>query len=302
MYRIIYNKIFTILLMSVVLLSAGCSSDEAIEQAGKKEMNFLVQHPGDKLKATSSNFETGDKIGVFVVEEEDGLAAPLQVSGNHTNNAALTFGGSTWQPSKPIYWPETEVNVDVYGYYPYMDIISVDAQPFSVQLDQSLPAAGGALSGYEASDFLWSKATSVGSSAGVVPLKFHHRMTKVVINLVKGADYEGELPDNAEFYIHNTVPTAHIDFATGAVLKDPYGLPQTIKCRKLSKGTFEAILVPQHIESRRPIFEIVAGDVAYLLEDYFIFKSGIQHNFNITINASPEQIKIEIDPSTGDWD
>ncbi len=300
MNRIIYNTIFSLLLLSGLLSLNSCSTIEAIEESDPKEMILLIQHPGSKVRATETNFEADDKIGVFVVEEEEGLSAPLQLSGNHTNNAVLTFNGSAWQPEKPIYW--TDVKVDVYGYYPFMDIISVDAQPYSVKLDQSLASTAENLSGYEASDFLWAKSEAVESSIGAVPLRFHHRMSKVVIKLYKGLDYEGELPENAELFIHNTVPNAHIDFATGAVIKDPYGKPATIKCRKLSSDTFEAVVVPQYIETRRPMIEIVAGDISYLLEDNFIFKSGMKHTFKLTINASPEQIKIEIDPSTGEWD
>ena len=69
----------------------------------------------------------------------------------------------------------------------------------------------------------------------------------------------------------------------------------------MSVDRFEAIVVPQRIETRRPLIEIVANDIVYLLEDNFNFKGGMQHTLNLVINASPEQIKIEIDPSTGEW-
>lgn len=294
-------RILLLNLFAALMLFSSCSDSDIVKKKDDNGiMKFLVQHPSVATRATSSNFELDDKIGVFVVKEIDEASAPLQVSGNHTNNELVTFNGATWESRKPIFWP-TEL-VDIYAYYPYMEIISVDAQPFSVKLDQSSPERVDILSGYEASDFLWTMKSGLEYSEKPVPLQFKHTMSKLVIKLVKGADYEGELPENAEIFIHNTVPSALIDLATGVVLKDPYGKPGTIKCRKVSNDQFEAIIVPQRIETRRPLIEIVANDIAYLLEDNFNFRVGMQHTLNLVINSSPEQIRIEIDPSTGDWD
>lgn len=286
-------------LFAGLLLFSNCSDSDIAEKNEMGIMKFLFLHPAAATRATSSDFEPGDKIGVYVVKEIDNVSAPLQISGNHANNEPVTFNGTIWENRKPIFWP-TE-GVDVYAYYPYMNIISVDAQPFSVKMDQSLPETADALSSYESSDFLWTKKNGLETSETPVPLQFKHRMSKLVIKLVKGAKYEGELPGNAELYIHNTVPSGLIDLATGVVVKDPYGKPGTIKCRKVSVDQFEAIVVPQRIETRRPLIEIVANDIAYLLEDNFNFKGGMQHTLNLVINASPEQIKIEIDPSIGEW-
>lgn len=294
-------RILLLNLFAALMLFSSCSDSDIVKKMDDNGiMKFLVQHPSAATRATSSNFEPKDKIGVFVVKEINEASAPLQVSGNHTNNELVTFNGATWESRKPIFWP-TEL-VDIYAYYPYMEIISVDAQPFSVKLDQSSPERANILSGYEASDFLWTLKSGLEYSEKPVPLQFKHTMSKLVIKLVKGADYEGELPENAELFIHNTVPSALIDLATGVVLKDPYGKPCTIKCRKVSNDQFEAIIVPQRIETRRPLIEIVANDIAYLLEDNFNFRVGMQHTLNLVINSSPEQIRIEIDPSTGDWD
>ena len=293
------KSIYLLILFAGMLLLNGCSTSEVVEKEEQTVMRFTVAYPGSATRATTTNFETGDKIGLYVVKEINSVSAPLQLSGNHASNEPVTFNGTSWEPRRPIYWPEE--HVDIYGYYPFMEIRSVDAQPFAVQTDQSLPGTAESLGGYEASDLLWAKVDSVGVTETAVPLQFSHRMSKLVIRLVKGVDYEGELPDSAQLYIYNTVPTALVDLATGAVVKDPYGKVATIRCRQVSAGVFEAIIVPQRIETRRPLIEIVANDIAYLLEDNFNFRNGMQHTINLVINASPEQIKIEIEPSTGDW-
>ena len=184
--------------------------------------------------------------------------------------------------------------MDAYGYYPYMSLTSVDEQPFSIALDQSTERTGDQLGGYEASDFLWAKTEGVDQSTETVTLQFSHRCSKLVIQLVKGPSYEGELPDSATVYIHNVVPTATIDLATGAVTKDVFGEVATVKARKVNNATYEAIMIPQRIESRRPFIEIVVNNISYLLEDTFQFKAGMQHTLSLVINSNPDQVSVDI--------
>ena len=47
-------------------------------------------------------------------------------------------------------------------------------------------------------------------------VKFAHRMSKLNVRLVRGEDYDGELPEEAEVYVHNTVPSATIDLSQGS--------------------------------------------------------------------------------------
>lgn len=212
---------------------------------------------------------------------------------------AATYDGSSWNLAKKIFWSSNLM--DVYAYYPYMTPASIDAQPFAVALDQTTESTEEELGGYEASDFLWAKATAVSSSTESVMLQFKHRCSKLVVKLVKGADYDGDFPTTSELYIHNVVPTATIDFTTGSVVKDIFGEPTTIKARRVSDDTFEAIIVPQRITTRRPFIEYVAGNVSYLLEDTFYFKAGVQHTISLTIHANPNQIKVEIGGEVTDW-
>jgi hypothetical protein len=256
---------------------------------------------GEGTKATSSNFESGDKVGIYVVEYNGEVAAPLQISGNWVNNASVTYDGSVWMSTKLIYWPQTENKVDVYGCYPYMDLISVDEQPFSVALDQSTSRESDVLGGYEASDLLWAKSSGVTKENGTVELSYKHIMSKLLIKLVKGPEYSGDFPDISELYIHNVVPTAIVDLTNGYVVKDMYGEETTIKAKRVDNGTFEAIIVPQRIESSKPLVELISYGVSYLMESSFYFRNGKVHMLELTINGNPNQISVEIGGEIKDW-
>ena len=132
-------------------------------------------------------------------------------------------------------------------------------------------------------------------------MEFKHRCSKLVVKLVKGKDYSGVLPTESELYIHSTVPTATIDFTNGAVTKYIYGEMETIKAKRVDDGTFEAIIIPQRMETRRPFLEYIANGVSYLYESTFIFKAGKLHTFELTINSNPDQIEIEVGGSVSEW-
>lgn len=276
---------------SVLTMTACGDSNEPQPADTNREIRFAVVHPSQVSRVTDTNFESQDKIGVFMTASD----ALLQISGNVLNNELLTYSGSAWTSARPLYWDEGEYNV--YAYYPYAETIS-DTQDyaFDVALDQN---AG---NGYQNSDFLWASAKNVTASDNAVTLKFSHILSKAIVKLEKSESFEGELPSDCEVYIHNTVPTASIDLSSGGSSKSIYASVATIKARKLSNDQFCAIVVPQNIESRRPLVEVVSSGVSYLMEGKISFKQGYAHTLVVTLSKNPDQTKIEIGGTIGGWD
>ena len=119
--------------------------------------------------------------------------------------------------------------------------------------------------------------------------------------MIKGDNYEGELPENATVYVHNTVPSATIDIEAGIVTKITRGAQQTITACKTGPTDYSAIIVPQRIENRVPLIEIVMEGVSFLFESKFQFKPGVHHIVNLVIEDNPDKIKIEIGGEITDW-
>lgn len=289
--------------ITAILCGTGCSQEEnPQEEAAALDnniMRFQVIHPSQKAgaRATETAFETNDRIGLFIT----GTDEPLQISGNYINNTLLTYNGTEWIPEKTIYW--NDGTYDVYAYYPFASLSSVDEAPFSVALDQSSAGSGDELGGYEASDFLWAASKKQAAGNAAVALQFRHCMSKLSVRLVKGEDYEGdELPEDAEVYIHNTVPEATIDLSAGIVTKNTYGTEATLKAKPEGNHKYSAIIVPQRISNRKPLIEVVMKGVSYLVESTFLFKPGIQHTISVVITKNPEQVKIDIGGEIEDWE
>ena len=278
--RDLMRKSLLIIYMALTALAlASCGEDTlpTDETATDKgvEMKLLMSHPSNKAPTASSYFEAGDKVGLFV--SEDGK--PLEVGGNVVNNEALTFNGNEWTAAKTLYWDEGLYNV--YAYHPYIGrVSSIEDQPFSVSLDQRTEKTATAL-GVRASD-------------EPVQLVFRHIMSKITIRLVKGEDFEGEMPKNATVYVHNTVTEATIDLQAGVATRHAKAPRQTITAHHDGDNLYSAIVVPQRIENRMPFIEVIMNNMSYLYESKFLFKPGMEHFVNLIIPNNPNSTKIEI--------
>lgn len=287
------KSIIKILPLASIILAAlaSCSEDETVGQSvNENEIRIEAIHPSQLTRVTSTGFDIGDRIGVFVVPD----GAVLQPFGNAVNNGCYTYDGSKWTPSRTYYWNEGKHNV--YAYYPYAGQVN-DTETFSfkVATDQSTAEE------YSASDFLWAKAEGQQAGTSPVSLKFSHVMSRALVEIVKGDDYEGDLPEDMTVFLHNTVTTANVDLAAGGSCKDPYAGAESIRMQKLSGNLFAAIVVPQNISTRRPLVEVIMGNVSYLMEGTMSFKQGFQHTITVTVTENPQQAEINIGGGIGNW-
>lgn len=280
----------------VVGFLSSCSSNEEMEpQRGVKDtpMTFRITYPG-QTRVADNAFESGDKVGLFVAEEN----LPLEIGGNLVNNENLVFNGTTWASNRTLYWDEGTYTA--YAYYPYQSSVgSIGDLPFNVILDQTTSRNG--LGSYEASDFLFARTQGVKASDSPVSLTFKHIMSKLRIRLVKGEDFEGEMPDDADVYVHNTYPAATIDLSAGVATVNGRSSRATITALPTGNHTYSAIIVPQRLANRVPLIEVVMKGVSYLFESTFLFKAGTEHTANLIISDNPEKVKIEIGGEVQNW-
>lgn len=293
------KKIFGIFAVATLLM-VGCENENDFAQYNPDEIR--VEASVKQTRASGTSFEIGDKMGLYAVEYNGDEVAEIQVAGNFINNEPLTYNGSAWAGSRTLYWSENPC--DFYGIYPYQEPATVSEYLFDLPTDQNSPETEDALSGYEAADLLWAKAEKVSREDGEVQLQFKHMMSRVVVKIERGENYEGELPEDITVHLYNTVTTAEVDFTRGSLQRYAHGEKNTITMKQLSGDTFAAIVVPQNIERRTPLVEVTMEGIAYLLSYSTSFRPGYQHTITVTLNTSPEQEKIEIniDGEVGDWE
>ena len=295
-----YIYLLSALTLGLISCQQGGQSAEVMPNGA---MSFKIIAPNANTRVANGAFEADDKMGLYVTDYIDEQSpAPLQISGNRANNVAMSYDGVKWMTERAVYWGE--LKADVYAYYPYISgVTDVDEQPFAVATDQSAEGA------YEASDLLWAKAAGVAQSDGAVQLEMKHAMSRLVVKIVAGEDYVGSLPKDATVHLHSTVTDALVSLVNGSVVKNPYGGAHSIQMRNLGIHSFadgdavvyEAIVVPQMLETSVPLLEINSKSVSYLLEDMFNFKPGVSYTYTAVLNTSTTAIKIDIGCSTDDW-
>jgi len=281
---------FLIAAMAVVVCACdkGIDVDAYIPESDEIRLDML--YPGQETRVTDTAFEADDKIGVYVTASD----ASLQLAGNVVNNEPFVYNGTLWTASRRnVYWNDGSHNI--YAYYPYSESVNdVVDYSFSVQTDQSTHE------NFSKSDFLWASKTNVTASDEPVQMQFAHKMSKVNVYLTLGEEFVGNPPSDCKVYILNTVPQAVVDLSTGDVAKDNFAAVESIQCKK-DGACYSAIVVPQSITSRRPLVEVIVGSVSYLMEGKISFRQGYEHKIYITLNQSPDQVKIEIGGQIDSW-
>ena len=290
---------YTVMAWAVILGLSSCGEESMMGScpvdAKSTPMTFAISHPGGS-RATETDFEVNDKIGLYVAKTD----APLEIGGNLVNNEPLTYDGTKWNATRTLYWDEGTYNA--YAYYPYINkVSSIEDQPFCISTDQSTSKTETSLGGYEASDLLFATNKNLTASTSPVALNFKHIMSKLLIRLVQGEDFEGEMPTPATVYVHNTVPEATIDLQAGVATRYVKGTKQTIVAHQDDDYIYSAIIVPQRIENRMPLIEVIMNGVSYLFESKFQFKPGTEHLVNLIISDNPDQVKIDIGGEIQGW-
>ncbi len=278
----------------------GCQKNQqpVMPENDDNTISFNCVHPSQSTRVAGDNFEENDQVGLYCVEYVDTEPQTLQIGGNFINNELLSYNGTAWSSSRTLYW--SDVAADFYAYYPYAELESVNSHIFAIATDQRTESG----KGYELSDFLHAKSSNVSHTAdGDVDLQFRHILTKLNVEIVKGDTFEGELPEEIEVNIYNTVTTAKVDLTVGSATKYAYGQHEIINMKQVDGDTFTAIVVPQFIAQLTPLIEINMEGISYLLNYSISLRPSCEHTITVIVNTSPDQEKIEIsiDGTVNDW-
>lgn len=283
------KKYLYLVLPAIAAMFTACSQDNDVKPVQDNAITFNAIFPSSS-RTSDVAFVSGDCVGLYLTEAN----VALQPGGNAVNNELFSYDGSKWTSERKVYW--NAGSYDVFAYYPYKHTVEdTDDYIFTVATDQTG-------TDYFNSDFLYASAKNVTASATPIPLQFSHLMSKAVVKIEKSDDYDGEIPTDCQVFIHNTVTDASISLNNGGISKSSEGAAHSIKARKIANNEFCAIVVPQNIETRRPIVEIVTRGVSYLMEGKLSFRQGTQHTLVVTLSKNPEQTKIEIGGSIIGWD
>lgn len=287
------NRHILLYIAAILSLLTSCS-DDLFNDDGNRHGTDRINLSGeiDQLAVTrvnDSGFCDGDVIGVYIVDYNGNTPGTLLPSGNRGDNVRHTFdeNANKWNSAYDIYWKDKHTPIDVYGYYPYGSPESIDAYPFTVERDQSAVSEGGAMGGYEASDFLWGKVENVAPTTNVIRLPMKHRMANARITLVEGTGFaSGEwVQTEKNILVANLVREATINLADGTVTPTG-GIEKTATVPSNNGDEWRAIVIPQTVQAGTTLFSITVGGTPYKFtkNEDLTYVAGKMNNFTIRVD------------------
>ena len=220
---------------------------------------------GSVSKATETNFEAMDEIGVFVYQ---GTSAYLGSGPYHTGNVRYYTETGTPDGTTSPQWTATEPlggafdygkNYAATAYYPYQEgLKNATAVAHAVATDQ------GAAKALERSDFLWGApvAVATATSSPTAAFAFSHLMCKLVLSLDVPTLVDGATTTKLNgITVKNLNTRCSVHLGTGEVsdLSAVADITPRLTSGNQSVGntsTWEAVLVPQTLASGKALVEV----------------------------------------------
>lgn len=291
------TSIAAVLIAGVTLFATSCSKGSPDEptptppEPGKEKIEIKISPAIAEARATDYGFETGDRIGLFVVNYNGSTPGTLVNSGNYVDNMRFTYNG-TWTPDTPIYWQDNTTRADFYLYYPYADVKSVNSYPFEVRADQSTEAA------YKASDLMVGKAVNIAPTASATQIPVSHVMSRIMLYLEAGNGFTKESLAAAavSVKINGVKCSSTVDLATG--MARPAGTPTSVT-PLVADNAYKALIVPQTVAEGNLITVTVDGR-EFNLKKGFTFVGAKSHKFTVTLSKTSNGVNVGINPWTDD--
>lgn len=279
-----------ILFLSFIIVFSGCSNNaEDIHTPSKLEIK--ISPSIGSTKATDFGFESGDKIGLYVVNYNGSAPGTLSSTGNHVDNMRFTYSG-TWTPDSQIFWKDDENHADFYLYYPYRQISDVTAVAVEAPADQTAEA------NYKGADFMIGKTSNVQPSESAVGIAANHLLSRVNISVAAGNGFTEESLGNSEISVkvNGLYTNASVNLATAEITLK--GDKNSVSPYKYG-SSYKAIVIPQSVEYGNLIKVTVDGRDFNYKKD-FTFVQNKEHNFTITVSKTSNGINVNINPWEND--
>ena len=285
------RKSLIIMLLLSVATFVSCSKSKDLREDNPNEKIPISLSTSICTKATETNFESNDRIGLFVVNFNNGVPGKLATAGNHVDNEVFTFNGSSWISSNELYWKDGVTHADFYCYYPHSNAISdVGAVPFAVCADQT------SMESIKSSDFLWGKTEDAFPSERPVEITAYHRVSKVVVRIMPGKGYTKEILASKEIQVSlcGFYTNATVNLADGSVT--PSGSRSDMSLYR-SDDCWYGYVIPQSFTDSNVVKVVLDGN-EYFLKQTVSFGANKSQECTLTINRIEEGVNIGI----GGWD
>ena len=257
-------------LAGALLAVVACNKTPKTEPQPVDFSQYAVRLEPVITRATETNFETGDAIGLSI----------LRAAGDYATNAKLAYDGAAFSGDLNWYDEGSEAST-LKAYYPYIDTEALPTR-FTVQSDQS--------KGTSSSDFVSAVKENVLPSANAVAVVFKHQLSRLVVTVKNNS---GSAIESVQF--KEIIPVALVGEDLTAKV-DANAKWQTITaCADGDK--YYAIVPGQKVA---PVVVVTAGgkELSQTLAEATL-EPGKQYSVSIIVNK--EEIKVVLAGEIENW-
>ena len=225
-------------------------------------------------RATEVNFETGDKIGVTIIQNGDFVYA---------ENKLMTFNDGVFAGDL-LWYPEGNDKSQIVAYYPYRE--GNTPTSFSVEADQT--------TGYGASDLMAASNKDVLPTVNTITMNFKHLLTKLVINVTK--EVEANI---SSITLKGSIPTATLDLAALTVTADANVAATNITAQVVETNkTYRALIVPQTVALTLEVATSDGKTLSQKLTSTTLAQGG---QYSVNIRVLPDDIEVKLIGDIENW-
>ena len=286
--------IFKFLMAMLIFAFAGCKIDKP-DQNERIPVNLTADiKSASTLKVANDQWESNDKVGLFMKKAGQAITADGAVYGTAAN-APMSISGQSLVAATPVMYPASG-NVDFVAYYPYTETVGDDYTIVVNVTDQSekLPV-----------ETLYSnKATNQKPTQAPVMLNFQYSLAKLEVTVKGGVNSALTAADFSAMTasIEGLYTQANLKLADGTFADKQ--AKETITLLKTGStdgaATFEALVFPASADDGEITFLFKAGDKTYPYRQTTNYSSGNLYDLHFTIdfNATVTMMNASITPRT----
>ena len=263
------KKSLTFIFAAALLVSCQQEENETLTPA-----NSRITISPVITRATEVNFETGDKIGVTIIQNDDFVYA---------ENKQMTFNDGVFAGDL-LWYPEGNDKSQIVAYYPYRE--GNTPTSFSVEADQT--------TGYGASDLMAASNKDVLPTVNTITMNFKHLLTKLVINVTK--EVEANITSIA---LKGSIPTATLDLAALTVTADANVAATNITAQVVEANkTYRALIVPQTVALTLEVATSDGKTLSQKLTSTTLAQGG---QYSVNIRVLPDDIEVKLIGDIENW-
>ena len=267
----LFYKKMMLALASCVIVASCSNTDESISPAEDKGCVSFTASMKSLSRATETEFEEGDRIAVYAMQEDENGSTTLKPSGNYADDVTYTYTAGKFTNAKGIACP-ANFGVRYFAIYPNTAGAEVPVSKFQVKTNQ-----------HEAGQYTLSDlctAVSDITKDKEVDLVFSHRLSHVIINL------EGNVLGTGQPIVSLTNVNTMCDVNFSANSYVASGSKNVIRCTDNGTNSYKAIIVPQTIKMGEAFLSVSLNGKEHVLKAAtdIVFASGKQRMFNLTID------------------